>query len=352
MAPAQPGREAVFRSVYRDHAWKGRSRSGPGSDAAASQPFRAFLEDLIRRHRVGSVLDVGCGDWTSTRLVDWGGVDYMGIDIVPEVIEANRRRYGRAGVRFDAVDFVHADFPPPTCCSARRCSSTCRTPTWRHCSVGSAPTGWRSSSTTSQATSGRGGGRRGAGNRSARPTRTSRPGVAPTRPARAAILAGRPRRPYVRRPAPRTPLDQAGAPLDNPDRRTRRDRRDRRRRPQRRRAPPSHDGGGRSRPAMTARHRAPWEWAVAVGALFALGRANLLFVRQRTAEAIGGPVASHLAGRRPVDHARSCPSNSQCCWSPCADAPRPSLRRHPALIPLLAVLGLAWLSVAWSVEPG
>jgi SAM-dependent methyltransferase len=53
---------------------------------------------------IRSVVDTGCGDWQSSRLVDWSGKRYVGVDIVPEVVAANRASFGR-----DDVDFVAAD---------------------------------------------------------------------------------------------------------------------------------------------------------------------------------------------------------------------------------------------------
>jgi SAM-dependent methyltransferase len=102
----------VFQTIFRDHFWAGQSRSGPGSDVGATRPYRAFLERFLRDHWVRSVVDVGCGDWTSTRLLDWQGADYLGLDVVPELIEANRAQYGCPGVRFDLIDLSADPLPP------------------------------------------------------------------------------------------------------------------------------------------------------------------------------------------------------------------------------------------------
>ena len=74
-----------FQTIYRERVWTGLSlsRSGPGSDLEATRPFRDFLDHFLRDHRVQSVVDIGCGDWTSTRLVEWHGADYLGLDVVP-----------------------------------------------------------------------------------------------------------------------------------------------------------------------------------------------------------------------------------------------------------------------------
>jgi SAM-dependent methyltransferase len=77
--------------------------SGPGSDPYYTMPYRAFLESFIRLNRIGSVVDVGCGDWKFSRYLDFSGVAYRGYDVVPELIERNRAAYGTASVRFDLM---------------------------------------------------------------------------------------------------------------------------------------------------------------------------------------------------------------------------------------------------------
>jgi SAM-dependent methyltransferase len=102
----------VFRTIYRDHSWGGGSKSGPGSDPVSTRRYRHFLERFLRERRVRSVVDLGCGDWASSRLIDWSGTDYLGLDVVPEVIARNRREYGRSGIRFEVTDLTADDMPP------------------------------------------------------------------------------------------------------------------------------------------------------------------------------------------------------------------------------------------------
>jgi len=63
-------------------------------------PYRTSLEDFIRANGVRSVLDYGCGDWQFSRLIDWQQALYVGVDVVPKIIEENQRRYGCEQVEF------------------------------------------------------------------------------------------------------------------------------------------------------------------------------------------------------------------------------------------------------------
>ena len=101
--------EEVFSRIYRDDEWEG---SGPGSSAETSCEYRYFLETFLRTNRIRSVLDVGCGDWRFSRYVPWEGLDYVGMEVVPAVVEANRRRYGCDNVRFVCADARSVELPP------------------------------------------------------------------------------------------------------------------------------------------------------------------------------------------------------------------------------------------------
>jgi SAM-dependent methyltransferase len=101
----------AFQTIYREHSWRGRSKSGPGSDPRSTAQYRRFLARFLKKNAVRSVVDLGCGDWASSQLIDWSGVDYLGLDVVPTVIEENQRKFGRPGVRFRQCNVVEEDPP-------------------------------------------------------------------------------------------------------------------------------------------------------------------------------------------------------------------------------------------------
>ena len=78
----------IFEEMYQKKIWGGGS--GVGSLPEATVRYRAVLQKLLTDYQVRSVVDIGCGDWQTGSLVDWTGIEYTGIDIVPEVIEADR----------------------------------------------------------------------------------------------------------------------------------------------------------------------------------------------------------------------------------------------------------------------
>ena len=96
----------AFARAYTTGQW--HHGSGSGSSPANTARYRRFLAAYLTEHRVKSVLDIGCGDWQSTRLIDWTGINYVGIDLVPEVILRNHFRYGhRRNLTFTCTDALN-----------------------------------------------------------------------------------------------------------------------------------------------------------------------------------------------------------------------------------------------------
>ncbi len=78
----------VFGNIYATDHWKGGS--GEGSTIEASAPYRRVLQHALGARDVRSVVEVGCGDWQVSGLVDWQGVRYVGVDVLDELVRKNR----------------------------------------------------------------------------------------------------------------------------------------------------------------------------------------------------------------------------------------------------------------------
>lgn len=101
----------VFERIYGDGLWGGGS--GSGSRDATTLAYRQLLGRILAGGFARRVVDLGCGDWQFSRLIDWTGADYLGIDIVPTVIEANRRdgSSGQKKIRFECADIRDYSLP-------------------------------------------------------------------------------------------------------------------------------------------------------------------------------------------------------------------------------------------------
>lgn len=99
----------AFTDVYGCNVWSGGS--GRDSTPENTAIYRGMLEEFLRTHEIKRVVDIGCGDWQFSKLIDWGDVDYIGIDTVPAVIEANQQRFG-SRYTFVCRDVTQEALPP------------------------------------------------------------------------------------------------------------------------------------------------------------------------------------------------------------------------------------------------
>lgn len=89
----------VFDEIYETDAWN--AGSGLGSLEGVTAEYRDLLQSFLKENEISSVLDLGCGDWQFSRLIDWSGIDYTGVDVVRSVIETNRETYRASNLRFE-----------------------------------------------------------------------------------------------------------------------------------------------------------------------------------------------------------------------------------------------------------
>lgn len=103
---------AKFKAYYQDTGWNClESKSGPGSTLEATRMIRAALPGIFQRHGIKSMTDIPCGDFHWMQQVNLDGIDYLGLDIVEQLIADNNRRYGASHIRFDIWDVMKN--PPP-----------------------------------------------------------------------------------------------------------------------------------------------------------------------------------------------------------------------------------------------
>lgn len=114
--------EDAFRHAYETNLWAGASsRSGPGSDHEQTRVLRVALPALFKRLAVRTLLDLPCGDfhWMST--VPLEGIDYIGADLLPEIVMRNQAAYSRPGIRFEVLDLMTSSLPAADLLLCRDC---------------------------------------------------------------------------------------------------------------------------------------------------------------------------------------------------------------------------------------
>jgi len=102
----------VFARIYSEREWgDAESLSGPGSGVARTAGVRAALADLLAELKVERLLDAGCGDFNWLRHAHLPVREYVGVDVVPELIARLNASVATARARFLHADITRNRLP-------------------------------------------------------------------------------------------------------------------------------------------------------------------------------------------------------------------------------------------------
>jgi hypothetical protein len=114
--------EQVFTEIYLSNAWgSAESVSGGGSTHDQTELVVKELTALLSELGVTTILDLPCGDFNWMANVDLDGIQYLGGDIVQELIEQNRERHRRPGVVFESMNLLEDELPRVDLVLSRDC---------------------------------------------------------------------------------------------------------------------------------------------------------------------------------------------------------------------------------------
>ncbi|MFD1064144.1 class I SAM-dependent methyltransferase [Winogradskyella litorisediminis] len=97
----------TFNAIADENFWSSEeSVSGPGSELQHTQTLIAELNSLFEEYKISTVLDLPCGDFNWMRKVDLSNINYLGADIVEDIIEENKLKYQSEYIEFEMMDII------------------------------------------------------------------------------------------------------------------------------------------------------------------------------------------------------------------------------------------------------
>jgi len=113
----------VFTEIYKSNLWgSSESISGTGSEIKQTNTLIDNLDKLLKEMKIGSVLDLPCGDFKWMQYVDLSNIDYLGADIVEELIKRNIMHYKKRGnLKFEVLNLVTDPLPKSDMIIVRDC---------------------------------------------------------------------------------------------------------------------------------------------------------------------------------------------------------------------------------------
>jgi hypothetical protein len=114
--------EEAFTQTYRAKLWGGIEGdeffSGGGSLDKFAAPYVEWLTRFITERDIRTVVDLGCGDFRiGQRICSAISVNYVGVDIVSELIAYNQSRFGSESVSFKCANIIEDELPNDDLCS-------------------------------------------------------------------------------------------------------------------------------------------------------------------------------------------------------------------------------------------
>ncbi len=119
----QSAKEYVKFGLKNQAEGKIESPCGPGSSLEATTKTVPFINKILRKYQIKSILDLGCGDWNWMQHVQLNyevgslfnkksttHVKYVGWDASQELIQTNKEKFGTPNTVFEEKDIVTADY--------------------------------------------------------------------------------------------------------------------------------------------------------------------------------------------------------------------------------------------------
>lgn len=112
-----------FEAIYVDNLWRSdESRSGSGSEISQTVNIRTWLKNWIKQNPNCSIVDAPCGDLNWMKLVlSETKVEYLGCDIVDDLIKINSTKYGNEYIKFKKMNICEEELPSANLIIVRDC---------------------------------------------------------------------------------------------------------------------------------------------------------------------------------------------------------------------------------------
>jgi hypothetical protein len=116
-------RKRKFTKIYESGGFglDGAPLSGTGSTLSQTRKIRETIPGFLKKYNIKTLADAPCGDFTWMKEVDLTGINYIGADIVDELVQNNNHLYGNDHVRFINKDIVIDALPPSDLILCRDC---------------------------------------------------------------------------------------------------------------------------------------------------------------------------------------------------------------------------------------
>ncbi len=113
--------EQTFKHIYESNYWANpESVSGNGSDLSQTKTLLREFKVLGNELEITSILDIPCGDFNWMRNFEFENINYIGADIVDDLIKNNKEKYGKR-FEFKVLNLIENELPKVDLIFTRDC---------------------------------------------------------------------------------------------------------------------------------------------------------------------------------------------------------------------------------------
>lgn len=96
----------IYKSKYWSDPCSERSVSGYGSVSLATENIIKELSIFIDTNNINSILDIPCGDFSWMKEIEMDQINYLGADIIEDLVENNKIKYSSNNIKFCELDII------------------------------------------------------------------------------------------------------------------------------------------------------------------------------------------------------------------------------------------------------
>jgi GT2 family glycosyltransferase len=98
----------TFTKVYDNNIWGSKeTKSGYGSELKQAVNLVKQMPKICKKHGITGMIDIGCGDFNWMKKIAPSLQNYLGIDIVQEMIDKNTEKHGNNKIKFEYNHFPY-----------------------------------------------------------------------------------------------------------------------------------------------------------------------------------------------------------------------------------------------------
>ena len=103
--------KVIWNNNYFKNTLENKGYTNSGSNLIQTEALRKEIPKIIEKYKIKSILDIPCGDFYWMKELDFKDINYIGADIVPDLINKNNKEFTKNNINFKIIDLTSDGLP-------------------------------------------------------------------------------------------------------------------------------------------------------------------------------------------------------------------------------------------------